>query len=269
MSSPRFLLPLSCALLLQGCLSTWMRLEDGTVLAPGRSDFSSAIGSVPRLSFGCPGYGLVTRDTSGRLVCQVATVTGPYLGDYETSYVPVERNIRSEPHFGLIWRLGLLGPFGPFTGLEGGLQAEAATYPLTQEFHLGLGLPGSDSLLAHSLVAGWGIGMWADNSWFLQYAASRCFGPVRAFGSLRATLQATRFDMDFEDLRFQHDRTWDLQAAGGAKWTLGEIAVLPDWLAASVTVDLVHSGYPDFDEFKERQPVGLGMAWTFGLGWGW
>ena len=243
-------------------------MEDGTVLAPGRSEFSQAIGVAPRLSLECPDYGSTTRDTSGRLVCAVVII-GDNLSDYTISYAPVERRTRSEPHFGLNWRLGLLGPFGPFAGLEGGLQTEVATYPVSQEFHLALGLPGSDSLWAHSLLVGWGIGMWADNSCFLQYAASRRLGPVRGYGSLRATLQGTRFDMDFEELRFQHDRTWDVQAAGGAKWTLAEIPVVPDWLSVGFTVDLVHSGYPTLDEFKERQPVGLGTAWTFGMGWDW
>ena len=262
-------------LLLQGCLSTWIRMEDGTVLQPGKSDFSVAYGTVPRPSYKCSGSGYANLQvSSGDIVCEEynydwrLTDTG-YVDLSTRTITPASRRDVREPHFGFAWRLGLLGPFGPFAGLEAGMQAEGATNPMSQEFKLALGLPGSDSLVAHSLIAGWGIGMWTDNSWFVQYAASRRFGQWRFYGSTRATLQATQPQSTLDTTMFVHKRSWDYQIAGGVKVHLGEVRVIPDWLLAGATVDLGHSGYPTFDVSEARQPSGIGVAYAIGMGWTW
>lgn len=276
-SIPR-LLPILLLILLQGCLATWMRMEDGTVLQPGRSEFAMVAGSVPRPENVCD-KGWESRDSLGRAVCEDWTyswmeVVNPDGSGYGYSeqrmhVYPVRRVETREPHFAMMWRLGALGPFGPFTGLELGIQAEGATNPVSQEYRLALGLPGSDSVVAHSLIGGWGTGLWADNSWFLQYAASRRFGALRTFGSVRATLQASQFQDLFSSDKLEHRRTWDYQAAAGVRADLPPISVIPDWMVLGATFDLGNAGYPDFDAPEGGQPSGIGMAWGVGMGWSW
>lgn len=260
-------------------------MEDGTVLAPGRSDFSMALGSVPRTIYDC-GHGEVGTDSTGRIVCEESYYRPRYYEGYYDStwqvyrdgYNVYERQSNSfepridtdrELHVALNWKLGVLGPFGPFTGMQVGMQMEAATAPVTQEFHVAIGLPGSDSTVAHSLAAGWGVGMWTDNSWFLQYAASRRFGVCRVFGSVRGTLQPSVNAMDIDEGRLRSDRSWDFQVATGAKIPLGQAVVLPDWVGLGATLDLAHSGYPSFDTEDLRQESGFGLAWAFSMGWNW
>ncbi len=248
-------------------------MEDGTVLAPGRSDFSIAVGSVPRTTYDC-GQGYMGRDTSGRIACEewhsgYSYQDGRYNSTWGYTYSEPRVGIETEPHFAMNWKLGVLGPFGPFTGMQVGMQMEAATAPITQEFHVAIGLPGSDSTVAHSLAAGWGVGMWTDNSWFLQYAASRKFGACRVFGSLRGSLQPSVNTMDIGSGKFKSDRSWDFQAAAGFKVPLGDVVVLPDWVGLGATLDLAHSGYPSFDTDDLRQESGIGMAWALAMGWNW
>jgi len=275
-SLPRFI-PILILIFLQGCLATWMRMEDGTVLQPGRTEFAVVGGSVPRQDVVCGGY--IVRDSLGREVCEYwvegwKTLTFP---DGTTSGYPIVSQAQGpvrwveeyEPHFAVMWRLGALGPFGPFTGLELGIQAEGATNPVSQEYRLALGLPGSDSVVSHSLIGGWGTGLWADNSWFLQYAASRRFGAFRTYGSFRATLQASQFQDLFDSDRLEHRRTWDFQAAGGVRANLPLVEVLPDWLVLGATMNLGNAGYPRFESPEGGQPSGIGMAWGFGMGWAW
>jgi len=278
MSSLRNLIPFVPLLFLQGCLATWMRMEDGTVLAPGRSEFAMVGGTVPRPEYVCD-QGWSSTDSLGRAICEdwtyqmvLDTFPGGGTGShsvYNRVLTPARRLDAREPHFAMMWRLGALGPFGPFTGLELGIQAEGATNPVSQEYRLSLGLPGSDSVVAHSLIGGWGTGLWADNSWFLQYAASRRFGALRTYGSFRATLQASQLQDLFSSDKLEHRRTWDYQAAAGVRADLPPIAVLPDWLVLGATMDLGNAGYPSFDAPEGKQPSGIGMAWGFGTGWSW
>ena len=242
-------------------------MEDGTILPPGRSDFALGMSSVPRVYEDCT-RGDLRRDSLDRAFCTDWYWTN-WTGSFEsrTDTLPtIERNERS-PLFGLTWRLGAFGPFGPFTGLEIGLHAEAPNNPITQEFRVAVGLPSPDSTFAHSVITGWGTGAWADNSWFLQYAASRTWKPWRVFGSVRGTLQGTQIADAIESDRFQHKRSWDLQTTLGGRLALPEAKVVPDWLLLGATANLSHSGLPEIGE--ARQLGGIGVAWTSGMGWSW
>lgn len=253
-------------------------MEDGTVLAPGRTEFAIAVGTVPRGSHTCPDdYDHAFRDAGGRILCerwsQGADIRNP---DGSWTWAPGKTDTSAarfdllrEWHGALSWRLGAVGPFGPFAGLEAGLQLEGATNPVSQEFKVALGLPGTDSLFAHSLIGGWGVGLWTDDSWFVQYAASRRIGPMRAYASLRGTLQATPYQTLFDSTRFIHHRTWDWQASAGFKAEIGEHPVLPDWILVGATADLTHAGFPGLESFDARQPSGLGVGVSLASGWTW
>ena len=273
MPGPRIkhILILPSLLVLQGCLSTWVHMEDGTVLSPGRVDFQLSAGEVPTLSANCPEGNVQLR--SGSPVC--LTNRG-YTIDPSThsvvdlnDTVPAKVTSTPQSHYAAAWSLGSLGPFGPFKGLEVGLQVEGPTYPISQEFRATVGLPSPDSIWSHSLGAGWGIGMWADDTWFFQYAASWSRGNLRLFGNWRSTLQATRMEFVSLPSSFHHDRTWDHQATAGCKYRLGDIPVIPDWIGAAATLDLSHTSLPDMNQSELPQRTGLGFSWNATMGWSW
>ena len=263
-SMPAFLRnPLSIlvsVVFLQGCLSTWIHMEDGTVLKPGRVDFQVSAGKAAFSSGTCPEGNVQLRNGS-----PVCVTYHPILADT----APATQTSASHAHYAAAWSLGTLGPFGPFKGLEVGIQVEGPTYPISQEFRATLGLPGSDSVWSHSLGAGWGIGMWADDTWFLQYAAGWTEGNLRLFGNWRSTLQATRMDFGKIPIEFHHDRNWDHQATLGLKYRLVDLPVIPDWVGAAATVDLTHAGLPDMGQSELPQRDGLGFAWNATMGWSW
>jgi hypothetical protein len=270
----RLRIPLFLVLLgtfLQGCLATWIHMEDGTVLRPGGVEFQVSAGTAPRQADACD-EGSYYRKSTGECVSKTTTwTTNGANGTYTTisDSSPLLPRTAREPHFALTWALGILGPFGPFRGLEMGIQAEAPTYPVSLDYRLALGLPVADTLWAHSLEGGWGTGMWSDDSWFLQYSASRRFGPARLFANWRSTLQATRTETALQNTHFGHDRTWDHQVAAGAKVELGRIPVLPSWIGWGGTLDLSHSAQPSLDLTETPQPKGMGFAWNLTAGWTW
>lgn len=250
---------------LQGCLSSWIRLEDGTILPPGRSDFALGVSSVPRVYKDCVD-GSLQRDSLGDALCVESRWDDIQMTSVRDTLEPFEQHTR-HLLFGLTWRLGAFGPFGPFTGLELGLHAEAPNNPVTQEFRVALGLPGSDSLFAHTAIAGWGTGAWTDNSWFLQYAASRTWHPWRLFGTMRATLQGTQLSAAVKGNQFQHKRSWDFQSTVGGRFSLPDKRVLPDWMILACTADMTYEGLPAIGD--EYQKSGFGLALTSGMGWSW
>lgn len=246
-------------------------MEDGTILQPGKSDFSLAVGSVPRPTYVCDEayWSSPDRDSNGVYQCEKYDYSSLSYGSSRITRTPARFVVEREPHLALNWRLGALGPFGPFAGLEVGMQTEFLTAPISQEFDVALGLPGSDSTVAHAVSVGWGIGMWADNSWFVQYAASRAIGRWRMFGSARSTLQASVDQSDIGSGRFQSSRSWDFQVAAGAKYRLTEVFLLPDWVGVGGTLDLGNQGYPSFELDRLEQGSGIGFAWAVAAGWGW
>lgn len=261
-------------MLLQGCIATWIHMEDGTVLRPGGVDFHLSAGMAPTVSGSCPEGRLKT--VRGVPSCTrisyetvLDTSTGNYFGKIVGDTTPAALSSGSKAHYAAAWSLGALGSFGPFTGLEVGIQVEGPTDPISQEYRVAVGLPRPDSTWSHSLGAGWGTGMWADDTWFLQYAASWTRGNLRLFGNWRSSLQATR--MEFADLpdRFRHDRNWDHQATFGWKYRLAAVPVIPDWIGGAVTFDLNHSALPTTEQSEIDQPTGWGAAWNLTTGWSW
>jgi hypothetical protein len=168
------------------------------------------------------------------------------------------------------YRLGIHGPMGPFPGLELGVHLEAPTNPVTGEFDLKLGLPVPEGLpWRHALSAGWGIGAWADNSWFLEYAVSRAFGPYGVYFNYRGTRLATQYaDMADPEKASRFSRAQRLihQAALGFEWRLPDIPVVPDFLSPQVilTYPLAPAGTRPIPEFVLDD-----RGWGFNLGLGW
>jgi len=161
---------------------------------------------------------------------------------------------------------------GPFPGVEMGLHLESPTNPVSGEFDLQLGLPvPAGRPYHHSLSAGWGIGIWADNSYFLEYAASRSWGGNEFFGNYRATYLASQLaDLNgsVEARKFRLNRRLIHQSSLGFKWTLPEIPVVPDFIVPEVglTYPLAPTGtdaIPDWVLDDRAWDLSLGIGWHF------
>ena len=174
------------------------------------------------------------------------------------------------PKASLGYRVGVSGKWGVFTGTEIGLHLEGPTNPASGEFDLKLGLPvPAGRPYRHSLSAGWGIGIWADNSWFLEYALSRSWGGNDLFAGYRGTYLASQMsDLDDaeSDRRFGFKRRFIHQADIGFKWTLPRIPVVPDFIAPMAVLT-----YPLAPFHTDAVPDGLldDHLWDVSLGMGW
>lgn len=253
-AAPARLLPwaVACAaLLLEGCLYSTHNFATGSLLPAGRSQATVGIGrqtlwrcsepeSDSALGLACNG------DGSGRESVERAEV----------------------PKGSLEYRLGVRDAWGPFPGLEMKWHLEMPTNPATMEFSLSLGLPARPSF-RHALGAGWGIGAWADNTFFMEYAVSRRFGLPLLFSNLRATWLATQIgEVLGEDFAkpFPSNQHMVFQGGLGMALRLGKWPVLPDVLIPYFTLTLPQ--IPSGD--RRFRPVDIPTAqWDANLGLGW
>lgn len=202
----------------------------------------------------------------------------PYRSRYDTVPVPESKRVQAEvsslaiPKFSLDYRLGVRGAWGPLTGVEMGWHLEAVTNPATAEFDLKFGLPIPKRLNAqHSLSAGWGVGMWADNSWFFEYAASHNLGQRgqhAIYGNYRYTILATQpadLENSFRDWKFVSNQGHAHQIALGAFIRWPEMFLLPDYVTPEAIVT-----FPVVAPFVEVDPSILDpflLNFNLGLGW--
>jgi hypothetical protein len=282
----RFAAGAACALIFAGCLYTGQHFNDGRLLSPGNTSVTLGAGMYRHFEYGCPElpqitvfdgagtpYGYDFKDSTGLHCVQsrgIRDTSGVYT--YHNDTVAPRLASAPLPKASLGYRLGVAGRLGPFPGADIGLRLEAPTNPVSGEFDLRLGLPApGDIAWRHSLSAGWIIGVWADNSWFLEYAWSHDWGPTAVFANYRATLLATQFaDLgDAEDSRrFASRRRLIHQASLGWMWNLPAVPALPDFLApeATLTYPLAPEGdKPIPDRYLDEHvfEFSLGIGWRF------
>lgn len=264
----------ACACLLSGCLYSTQHFNTGRLLEPGHSSVSLGAGTLRSFEYGCGGGGNVyeVSDSTGTH-CQVleqwstdsagnTIMSGPIMDRAQTW--------STAPKASLGYRVGVSGKWGPFTGSEIGLHLEGPTNPVSGEFDLKLGLPvPAGRPYHHSISAGWIIGVWADNSWFLEYALSRSWGRNDLFAGYRGTYLASQIG-DLEnaerDRRFTPNRRFIHQADVGFKWSLPEIPVVPDFITPVAVLS-----YPLAPFHSDAVPDHLldDHLWDFSLGMGW
>jgi hypothetical protein len=230
----------------------------GVLMPAGRSQTTLGVGRQPQ--FTCAHYH--TDSTVAEHAC-------------DENDSGVERVRKSDIFKGSFdYRLGLKDKWGPFPGAELEWHVEAPTSPVTMEFAMNLALPtGNPAPTAasfhHKLGAGWGIGAWADNSFFLEYAASKSVGPPLFFSNLRGTYLATQIgDVlrdDFSKPLPSH-RVLVFQAGGGIFLRLPDWPVAPDFLIPQVIVTLPQ--VPAGDRKFKRADIPLAQ-WDMNLGFGW
>jgi hypothetical protein len=237
---------------LTGCLYSVHHFHTGNLLPAGKSQTTLGLGREPL--WRCEN---ASTDTS---------LTKKACNEDGTNR---EKIVRSEVFQGsLDYRLGIKDSFGPFPGFEIQWHLEAPTNPATMEFALNLALPASPSY-HHKIGGGWGIGAWANNSLFMEYAISRQLGIPRFFGNIRVTYLATQIDEVLRDdfsKALPQDQILVLQSGMGAFFQLPKMIILPDFLIPQINLTLPQ--VPFGDQKFRRQDIPL-MQWNmnFGLGW--
>lgn len=271
---PRFSLILTVGLagacFLSGCLYTTHHFNSGRLLEAGRTSLALGAGRSRTVDYGCPdgnwnSFIYESEDSTGS---RCLRWRDGYAMPDTLSYV---HGWNAAWKGSLGYRLGVHGPFGPFAGAEIGLHLEAPTNPATAEFDVKVGLPvPGNRPYHHSLSAGFGIGAWADNSYFCEYALSRAFGASDLFVNYRATYLATQITYlkGAEDKRrFDSRQRFINQASAGFYWRLPDIPVLPDF-----AVPLVILTYPLAPTGEDKPPPEYLLddhVWDFGFGIGW
>lgn len=167
------------------------------------------------------------------------------------------------------YRLGLRDNWGPFPAIEMEWHFEVPTNPATMEFGLNFALPGP-SFMHHKLGGGWGVGAWADDSFFAEYAISLISGQHLLFTNFRATWLATQIgDVLGEDFAkpFPRNQHFVFQTAYGLFYRLPDWPVVPDFIIPSLNLTLpsVPAGE---QKFKPSDIPTLQWDINVGLGWG-
>lgn len=157
--------------LLNGCLSTTSQhLNTGRILAPGVVEDTWSLANTTVIQCN----GTMVRNRDGYMVCQ------PDETDWSSAPKKKQYSMIEIPSLATSWRLGVREQWGPFTGVDMGWAME---FPGTLEFDGRFGLPFWENYPSwkHSIAIGWGIGNWADNTWYTEYAFSYAAGKHALF----------------------------------------------------------------------------------------
>ncbi len=239
---------------LTGCLYSTQHFHTGLLLPAGESQATLGAGRQPLWRCSHPGGD----STSSKVACDES-------GDGQ------EKISRSQMFKGSYdYRLGVRNQWGPFPGVELEWHFEVPTNPATMEFAMNVALPASAGY-HHKLGAGWGVGAWADNSLFAEYAVSRSLGNHLAFSNLRATWLATQIgDVLGEDFAkpFPSNQHWVFQSGMGFLYRLPAWRIVPDFIIPQVNLTLptVPAGEQKFrplDIPLLQWDASLGVGWTY------
>ncbi len=168
----------------------------------------------------------------------------------------------------LDYKLGVKDSWGPFPGAEIEWHLEAPTNPASMEFSLYLAMPAGKTF-GHKMGAGWGIGAWADNSFFMEYAASKSMGRPTFFGNVRATYLATQIGQVLGDdfsKPLPSNQILVLQAGFGLSYRLPNWIIIPDFIIPQFNVTLPQ--VPSGERMFRREDIPLAQ-WDLNFGFGW
>jgi hypothetical protein len=242
------------AFALSGCLYSTHHFHSGMVLSAGKSEVLLGMGRQPVWT--------CNQGVGDTLKTKVACAENPNGGQSVHS--------SNWGKASLDYRLGIRDHWGPFPGVELQWHLEMPTNPASMEFALNFALP-QLTWFHHKLGGGWGVGAWADDSFFAEYAFSLLAGANQVFTNLRVTYLATQIgDVLGEDFAkpFPSNQHWVFQSAYGMVYRLPDWPILPDFLIPEINLTLpsVPSGEQKFkpsDIPTLQWDINLGLGWAF------
>lgn len=290
-------------LFLQGCLYTSHHLNTARLVEPGKTRWEFGAGTqrvaetacsddaalqsylglknkaqtIPHLSrdwIDDNVFSYSIKDHQGRPACEVQyyagndTVTHRAVSLVDT--FATDSRFSIWPNFSIAWRLGVREVWGPFTGVDIGWRVEAPTGPATLEFdtRFGLPLPASMARWNHAVSLGWGIGAWADNSLFAEYAFGQETGRLRPFGNTRLTYLASQpmdITVNHGFTTFTRYRRWIGQANIGLEWVLPDLPLLPQRILPSLA--LAMPALPFYLDDGHFHAEGVDLRFVLGASW--
>ncbi len=239
---------------LSGCLYSTHHFHSGTVLSVGRSEAAFGIGRQPVWTCAhAPGDSI-----QAKVACNEDGSGGQAI--HSTNWGKGS----------LDYRLGIADHWGPFPGVEAQWHFEAPTNPATMEFALNFALPAPHGW-HHKMGGGWGVGAWADDSFFAEYAMGLEAGKHTLFLNARTTYLATQIgDVLGEDFAkpFPSNQHWVFQTAYGMVYRMPDWVIVPDFIIPEVNLTLpsVPSGEQKFkpsDIPTLQWDINLGIGWCF------
>jgi hypothetical protein len=179
------------------------------------------------------------------------------------------------PNLSRGFRLGVRDSWGPFTGVDAGYQLEVGVL----EFDMRLGLPHlmiNGVQLYHSLGAGWAIGSFPDNSYFLDYVISRELKQVSLFLNTRQARLATQlYELEFKAKEqesgsvFKSNPRWLQQYGGGVKfYSRQKTWIIPDafhltYLMTAPEMSVLGTPIKDDSPWKFAGHLNFGIGWDY------
>lgn len=257
----RALFLLALLLSFSGCLYTSQHFNTGKILLPGETVNSYGMTRGPLYT--CDGD--TKKDKNGYSHCI------PEDQSYDDYYFYSESNV---PAFSTGWRLGVREKWGPITGVDFGYHIE---FPGTLDFDVRLGLPHRwGAKFFHNISAGWGLGAWADNNWFAEYALGfQAFDNYLFYGNFRETWLSTQLidlvlTTDDTGNVFKHTRSFMHQLNLGVRINY---AAITSWFPTYLHVNVNYT-YPNLmllgvrfptdqsiDASKVNSRINLGLEW--------
>lgn len=184
------ILGLFSAIALMGCLASTHHLNNGSTLTPGVWETSNSI-SMGKVGV-CDSYGGLPVE-NGYHTCK----PNPNDTDAYDPYWRTHVSTVTIPSYAYQWRLGVRDAWGPFTGVDMGYAQE---FPRTWEFDMRFGLPSPLAKVDHSVATGWAMGLWPDNTWFVEYAVGKEFNGGTIYANSRFNWLATQMaDMTVDE----------------------------------------------------------------------
>jgi len=183
-----------------GCLATTHHLNTGRILKPGEYHSTYAFSYSKRAICRYSGSSLIEKD--GAKICQLDPSDSIYIYPEDSALEAFK--VEKIPSLSTQWRLGLWEKWGPFTGVDMGYSLEI---PSTWEFDFRFGLKPFEFMKTgslpwhHNFGLGWGIGLWADNTWYAEYGLGiPLLSNLCIYGNYRLNYLATQFaDIELKD----------------------------------------------------------------------
>jgi len=277
----KYLLIISVLFCINNCLYTSHNYNTGKIQKEGHLGTTLGLGSQSIFEYNCDSEGKKDIIYS-KLVIEEEKPTCYNHGidsNYNTSPTPSYSTI---PDISYGMNLGIKDKLGVFPGLEMGVLLQAPTAPASLDFYIKLGMPTiTNSLFKHAISTGFGMGVWVDNTYFLEYAASFPKGKHLFYGSMRSIILATQIndnelhsykirgvEVNQKENPLKNSKRRFVQIINvGYQYKLPEIIVVPDFITPQLNFIFPSYSLSSKGLSYGRSERTFDVKWNVGFGW--
>jgi len=184
-------------------------------------------------------------------------------------------------NFCVAYRLGIHDRFPFGNGMDIGFQGEiqlykyhdAAGYSVNtlpvSDLNIRFGLPSKDiqdkTTFSQSILAGWTIGAWIDNGWYLEYGYSFEFARMIPYMAIRGMITPTdpvRYNTDIKDniidAKKRHHQKYNLRTSLGTAFKTKCRGIIPSLITPEISFVFPNASVPG----KYAVGIHLGLQWS-------